>query len=271
MEKIEKYIRAQKEMPVVLFCTRESRVGKGSVYGPVIRDVYLFECCTDGRGTIVINGKEFPFQAGDIYALFPGDAVSHSHEKGQQFSGYSCFASGLSLRHILARAGIHPSQPFAPNTLYPFFLAEMEKIYAMKRDNDPGAEFRRTACLYNMLGELLRSGKERSRASLIQKAVDIMETRYFENLSVEELSREVGLERSYFSTFFKERTGYSPHRYLTRLRIQKACALMDQRDLTVSEAAKSVGLDVQNFCRLFKKELEITPLQYKKRKKNTDV
>ncbi len=271
MEKIDKYIRSQIEMPVVLFCTREAGVGKGSVYGPVIRDVYLFECCTGGRGSVIINGKEFPFQEGDAYALLPGDAVSHSHEKGQQYSGYSCFASGLSLRHILARAGIHSSQPFVPKALSPVFLAEMKKIYATKRDNDPGAEFRRTACLYNILGEIMRNSTENSRDILIQKAVDIMESRYFEDLSVEELSREVGLERSYFTTFFKERTGFSPHRYLTRLRIQKACALMVQEDLAAFEVAKSVGLDARNFFRLFKKEMKITPLQYKKRKKNTDV
>ena len=150
-------------------------------------------------------------------------------------------------------------------------LAEMEKIYAMKRDNDPGAEFRRTACLYNILGEIMRNSAESSRDILIQKAVDIMESRYFEDLSVEDLSREVGLERSYFTTFFKERTGFSPHRYLTRLRIQKACALMAQEDLAAFEVAKSVGLDARNFFRLFKKEMGLTPLQYKKRKKQTDV
>ena len=61
MEKLEKYIRSQREMPVALFCTKETNVG-GPVYGPVIRDVYLFECCTGGRGSVIINGQEFPFQ-----------------------------------------------------------------------------------------------------------------------------------------------------------------------------------------------------------------
>ncbi len=264
MARIEKFIRSQRELPMALFCTREQNVA-GSIYGPVIRDVYIFECCTQGRGSIIINGKEFFFQEGDFYVLFPGDAVGHTCDKEHPRGGYSCYACGLTLRHMLARAGINSSQPFAPKELYPRLLEEMKAMYAMNKEDDPGAELRRTAYLYRILGEILREGKERSRDSLIQKAVDIMETRYFEDISVEDLSNEVGLERSYFSTFFKDRTGFSPHRYLTRLRIQKACALMDQRDLAVFEAAESVGLDPQNFSRLFKKEMEMTPLQYKKR------
>ena len=138
-------------------------------------------------------------------------------------------------------------------------------MHEIDRETDPGSESRRTACLYRILGELLRVAPETDRSALIQKAVGIMETRYHEELTVETLSREVGLERSYFTTVFKERTGIPPHQYLTRLRVQKACALMTLQDLSVAEAAESVGLDPQNFSRLFKKEMGVTPLQFKQK------
>lgn len=265
--KTKKYMHTHTDAPTALFCHREDDLEPGARFGPVIRDVYIFECCTSGCGSVIINGKEFAIGKGDFYVLLPGDAVCHTADEIDPRSGYSCVAYGLSLRHLLARAGIFSHQPFAPKRMFPTLLKEMERMHRIEQENDPGAESRRTGCLYQILGELLREGEETDRDSLIQKAVGIMETRYHEGITVEELSDEVGLERSYFSTFFKERTGIPPHRYLTRLRIQKACALMDQSDLSVAEAAGSVGLDPQNFSRLFKREMEMPPLQYKRRKK----
>jgi len=91
-----------------------------------------------------------------------------------------------------------------------------------------------------------------------------MEADYPEPLSVEDLSRTLGLERTYFSSLFKEKTGYSPYRYLTALRIKKACLLLAETDFSVAEVAELVGLDARNFARLFKKEIGKTPLEYKR-------
>lgn len=262
---IKKYSRSHSEIPTALFCHREDDLAPGARFGPVIRDVYIFECCTEGKGSVIINEKEFAIRKGDFYVLFPGDAVTHTADEVHPRCGYSCVALGLSLHHTLARAGLTSETPFAPRKMFPVLLREMKKMHEIDQETDPGSESRRTACLYRILGELLRVAPETDRSALIQKAVGIMETRYHEDLSVEALSREVGLERSYFTTVFKERTGIPPHRYLTRLRIQKACALMTQQDLSVAEAAESVGLDPQNFSRLFKKETGQTPLQFKQK------
>ncbi len=259
----QKYRRhTHTDIPTALFCYKEENLRPGVSYGPVIRDVYIFECCTWGKGSVIINGKEHAIQKGDFYVLLPGDAVTHTADSVERRRGYSCVVLGLSLKHSLERAGITSEQPFAPRALFPLLLEEMKKMNRIDQETDPGAESRRTACLYQILGELLRGGQETNRDSLIQKAVGMMETRYHEDLSVEELSAEVGLERSYFSVFFHQRTGLPPHRYLTKLRVQKACSLMKQQKLSVANTAESVGLDPQNFSRLFKKEMGMTPTEY---------
>ncbi|MBE6712229.1 MAG: AraC family transcriptional regulator [Ruminococcaceae bacterium] len=263
--KIKKYIRNYTDIPTALFCHHEEDLAPGARFGPVIRDVYIFECCTEGKGSVIINEREFAIRKGDFYVLFPGDAVTHTADEVHPRAGYSCVALGLSLHHTLARAGITSEKPFASRKLFPVLAREMKKMHEIDAETDPGTESRRTACLYRILGELLRLAPETDRNELVQKAVGIMETRYHEDLTVESLSREVGLERSYFTTFFKEKTGIPPHRYLTRLRVQKACDLMTRRDLSVTEAAESVGLDPQNFSRLFKKEMGMTPSQYKQK------
>ena len=120
--------------------------------------------------------------------------------------------------------------------------------------------------MYTIFGELLRGRSlAADRDSIIRKAVGVMEARYDQPLTVEQIAAEVGLERCYFSTVFRTETGTTPHRYLTKLRLEKACMLMDQENCTVAEAAASVGLDPENFSRLFRRHFGMTPGEYRRR------
>ena len=65
---IKKYSRSHSEIPTALFCHREEDLAPGARFGPVIRDVYIFECCTEGKGSVIINEKEFSIRKGtDIW------------------------------------------------------------------------------------------------------------------------------------------------------------------------------------------------------------
>lgn len=252
------------QVPVLLHCQKDRNVAPGATYGPVIRDHYIFECCESGYGSVIINGTEFSVGPGDFYVLFPGDRVKHTADKTEPRCGYSFTANGLSLRALLERAGITSAQPFAPQHAFKEAYEQMERMYQMKKETDPGAEFRRTACFYSILGALFRQSDFFDKDVVIQKAIGLMESRYGQNLTTQDVADYVGLDRSYFSSFFKAKTGLPPHRYLTRLRIQKACALIERNDISISLIAESVGLDPQNFSRIFKREMGVTPMEFKK-------
>ncbi len=257
-------------MPQVIYAQRETHLAPGAVFGPVIRDYFIFECCESGSGAVEINGREFPVSAGDFYVLFPGDTIVHKASHVDPRKGYYCSFLGLSLEQVLARAGISSEQPFAPPELFESFREMMRHMTESMKQNDFGAPIRASACLCQILGTLLQSCEEIDRGDAVQKAIGMMEARYHEALSATELADFVGLERSYFSSLFHRETGLPPHRYLTRLRVRKACALLELKDTPVSVAAESVGLDPQNFSRMFKRETGLTPLQYRKKQLGKD-
>lgn len=260
---IENFAKMYQEEAILCFCARDI-VRPGACYGPVIRDLYIIECCTSGTGSVVVNGREYPVGPGDCYVLLPGDTVKHTASFDNPRQGIYCAIDGAYVGRILAMAGITSEAPFAPSEVFAEVNEQMEKMLSMENEKDSGLTLRQTACIYHILGTFLRYSSVISKNSSIQKAMNIMEAHYYERISISQLAKSVGLERCYFSTLFKEQTGQSPHRYLTGLRIRKACALMERSDCSIAQVAVSVGLEPQNFARLFKSELGSSPAAFRR-------
>lgn len=261
----EHLIKEHREEPTICHCGRDENLQPGVVYGPVIRDIFIVECCTEGYGSVIVNGVEFPLKKGDCYFLFPGDTVTHTADIHEPREGVWCAFDGLELGSVLRKAGITSTSPFAPAEAFCEITEIVKKVVDMKEENDAGADLRRTSLVYSVLGTLMKYTSAVSDKNIwVKKAIGIMETNYHEDIKIEDIAFETGLDRSYFSTLFKAQTGKSPHAYLTSLRIKKACTLIEQQGFSISQAATSVGLDARNFSRLFKKETGKTPRAFLK-------
>lgn len=250
-------------------CEQDNKIAPGVRYGPVIRDSYIIECCTEGSGSILINGREFALRPGDCIILLPGNTVTHI-TGDEPRSGVWCAVKGIRINSYLSTVGIDSDNPYAPHDAVEKILEIMNKLLDMKGENDAGADLRRIAYIHEIFGEILRYAKTDSdKSAYIRRAVHIIETRYGEEISVAGLARDIGLERSYFSTLFHKVTGMSPQEYITDIRIKKACALLSMEEYTISQAASAVGIAPEGFSRVFKGKMGITPGQYRKNLKRT--
>ena len=83
-------------------------------------------------------------------------------------------------------------------------------------------------------------------------------------VSLEEISKAVGLSAPYFSTVFKEEMGENFSSYINRLRIEKAAALLIETGHPIKTVAKFCGFEDQSwFSKIFKHFTGITPGKYR--------
>jgi AraC-like DNA-binding protein len=74
-----------------------------------------------------------------------------------------------------------------------------------------------------------------------------------------------GMSVNAYARLFKDHTGYSPRKYLLRMRVEKACNLLHHSELNIEQVAAACGFsDRYYFTRIFTQTMEIAPGAYKK-------
>lgn len=109
-------------------------------------------------------------------------------------------------------------------------------------------------------GEASRSPAVGAPSRPVRAAIELMNARYTESLTVDDLAHAASMSRFHFSRRFREEVGQSPYEYLLRLRLARAAALLQRRGCSVTEAALSVGFnDVSRFSRMFRRTYGVVP------------
>jgi len=85
-----------------------------------------------------------------------------------------------------------------------------------------------------------------------------------EELRLRTLARVAGLSEGRFAHNFKAATGSSPHRFVIRVRIERAKRMLDETDMTVVTVAHALGFgSASRFALLFRRATGVTPTAYR--------
>ncbi|WP_319541114.1 AraC family transcriptional regulator [uncultured Pseudodesulfovibrio sp.] len=105
--------------------------------------------------------------------------------------------------------------------------------------------------------------KHGTEHNAVNRARDIIEDRFAEDISLTELARLAGLSPYHLTRVFEKRLGISPHTYLTQTRIKRARERLSGTD-RIADIALDCGFsDQSHLTRLFKKQTGITPGKYR--------
>ncbi|MDR7068698.1 AraC family transcriptional regulator [Pseudoxanthomonas japonensis] len=104
----------------------------------------------------------------------------------------------------------------------------------------------------------LASGSQR-------RCLELMHARLSEDISLDELAAEAQLSPFHFARMFKQSLGVPPRVYLTQLRMEKACELLELTELSVTAIAHEVGYSSnQVLARIFFKHRRVSPSDYRR-------
>ena len=99
----------------------------------------------------------------------------------------------------------------------------------------------------------------------LKRALDYIEARLAEPVSLADIASATGLTRMHFAAQFKAATGLRPHEYLLRRRIERAQQMLGRAEISVVNVALSVGFESQShFTSVFKRFVGQPPHAWRK-------
>lgn len=101
----------------------------------------------------------------------------------------------------------------------------------------------------------------------ISKALDYIKENYKDKTANTDLAALCGLSVRQFESRFKDIFKTTPHQYVLRMKILKACQMIVDAECSIADIAKTLNFyDQSAFTTQFKKQVGETPLQYIKKR-----
>ncbi|WP_284645130.1 response regulator [Paenibacillus silviterrae] len=99
----------------------------------------------------------------------------------------------------------------------------------------------------------------------IVRAKHYIETHLPERLTLDDVASFIGLAPTYFSALFKKENGESFVDYVNRRKVEKAAALLKEREYSNNQLCMLVGIQSEKYlCKLFKDMYGIPPQKFRK-------
>lgn len=236
-------------------------------WGPGSKRFYIIHYVLSGKGTVVINSSKYNLTKGDGFFASPDDVVYYYADQIDPWEYRWVGFTGSKAKNIMDYTSISKTNIYT-YTKDKYFEQQLKQIYEFSLIETAGNCFL-TGQLYLFLGGVIqRFQKELDEKTTlgkmyVDKAVEYIQTHYSGNCSLMDISKRVGLNRTYIYKLFIRHLGISPTDYIEELRINRACELLKTRHVLIMEAAAAVGYSDQfYFSKVFKKKIGMSPKEY---------
>ena len=227
---------------------------------------YIFIYCTEGKGIININRKQYVLHENEAFCI----------PRFQGHSYYACEDNPWSILWVHIKGEDTKYFPLEECRIVQFnsnnstnrmlFLFEL-LFSVLERNYTLGNFIYISQVLALILAETY--DREKHHTTLEQNKYVTAVVRYMykhlqESLTLEQVSEEFDLSKSYLNAIFQKYTQHAPMDFYINLKMKEACKLFRSTDMYIYEVAQRLGYkDQYYFSRIFKKVVGISPKEYK--------
>jgi len=229
---------------------------------------HVFMVCTDGSGTVSLDGTRHQVEQGDAVLIRAGEPHEYLASEHDPWTLWWMHVSGADAGELFSAALSAAGGPIT-------HLRETSRIASLISQVIDALDSTTAAGLtlasgaaWNALAQVAATGR-RARGQAqdpVELAVEHLRATTPQRTSVEELAGMVGLSPSQFSALFRQKVGVPPVRYQSDLRMARAREMLDSTDMTVAAISAACGYDDPlYFSRRFTKTHGVSPSSYRQR------
>ncbi len=226
----------------------------GHTFGPYTRDYTLIHFIKRGCGVLLCRGREYPVHAGEAFLILPGEITTYRADLKDPWEyAWVGFDGALTPRF----SELPPVFSFTRN-----WPEEMILQY----ETSGTLEYGLASTLFLMYADLFLSAKPSNH--YVRRVADYIHALYMQDLRVEQIARDMNLDRRYLTRLFKEKTGKTVQEYLIATRLEAAKRLLEEGRSVGEAAALSGYSDVCNFSKMFRRTYGTSPGRFRSKERN---
>jgi AraC family transcriptional regulator of arabinose operon len=237
-------------------------------------DQAIFIHCVRGAGWCELAGTRHTIRTGELLVIPPGIPHAYGADHAHPWSIHWFHAQGALLGDFLRELKVTPQQPLLHLDANTPFLGLFEEVLDTVEHGYTTHQLIFAAqALAHLLAVLTReqshaTQRQPGATQRITQTITYMKEHLNQPLQLDALAALANLSRSRYVALFKEQAGYAPIDYFIRLRMHRACQLLDTTDASVKELAAQLGYeDPLYFSRVFRAVNDLTPTEYRKTRK----
>lgn len=239
-------------------------------FGPETRDHFIIHYILDGKGEFTVNNKTYKLGKKDGFLIRPGEETYYKADDKDPWIYMWIGFNGIKAETYLKYANLDENNhifKYEKDSSLKKCILEILSLNIMNNSN----RLKIDGLLYLFIGNLIENNKymdkENSNTQVdeyINISIDFINNNYSNNIKVTDIANYVGLNRSYFSNLFTKKIGISPQEYLLSLKMERACNLLTNLQLSIGDVARQVGYEDQlTFSKIFKKSKGVSPKLYR--------
>lgn len=237
---------------------------------PTGSDHHILLFCVDGEGTVIVGKTQIALKKNHLLIIPAGEPHQYYADTYNPWTIYWLHYGGRLATHFTHLLQPEPlaipiigDKHSALIQLFTTIFIQLELGYS--KDH----LIHITGLLHLFFSTILQNSttgyKGSNKAShYTSDIISYMQDNIHSTLTLKALANNLNLSPSYLTHYFKEKTGYAPIDYFIQMKVQKACHLLDTKDLYIKEIALELGYsDPYYFSRVFKRIMKMSPKAYK--------
>jgi len=227
---------------------------------------------TDGKGVLIIDGKEYKIGKNDIFLIPKGVGIKYYADHDKPWTYMWVTFDGEMADTYLKNACLSKDTPVVHSTIPTDSYTPLIQSILDANHLTMANEIKRVAYLYEILSMLIEAQSATRNAdgsydysadAYVDYALQYIKINY-KSIKVGDIAAYVGINRSYLTSLFKKKLNVSPQQYLISFKLSEAAKFLKTTDMSVSEVAGAVGYDDSgNFTRAFKQTYGVSPQNYR--------
>ncbi len=230
---------------------------------------YILLYCTEGKGWAETCGVSREVGPGDLVLLDINQPHAYGADDRDPWCIYWVHFTGAGVPELYRLLNISPQSAILAVGVRPELISLLKEASKILSEGYSLPNlFSGTTCLQEFFCHLVKgrmhTGMCSDRHMDLKSVIDHMVNNLYGKFTLNELAANTNMSKYHFVRRFKQTTGYSPMEYFNRLKIQKACELLDTTSLDIKDISEFLSFSNPfYFSEVFKRIIGHSPKNYR--------